>query len=139
MKKRHTGPTQPISTVSHTRSLVMIPNTVAPGPFQLIYPPFMELDHHVDDLQLVKIPHQDSPDGDYDLDPFFKKEEGIWKVFQYKVSYEFCGEICDRIHFMEKLTEFIDKISETSWPNNKKRKYIYKHFTRRKWGYLREG
>ena len=55
------------------------------------------------------------------------------------MTCEFCGEICDRIHFEEKLTESIDKISETNWPNNKKRKYVYKHFIRRKWGYLREG
>ena len=53
-------------------------------------------------------------------------------MFTYKVTCEFCGEICDRIHFEEKLTESIDKISETNWPNNKKRKYVYKHFIRRK-------
>ena len=107
--------------------------------FQLVYPPFLEIDHHEDDLLLVKLPHQDGPDGEYDLEPFFRKEDGIWKVFSYQVTCEFCGEVCDRINFSEKLTESIDRVSEAMMPNNKKRKYVYRCFVRRKWGYLDEG
>ena len=107
--------------------------------FQLVYPPFNELDHHEDNLILVKLPHQEGPDGNYDLSPFFMKENDKWVVNHFTVKCEFCHRICDRIHFQDKLTESIDAISETPLPHNKKRKFVYQKFTLRKWEFLGEG
>ena len=99
----------------------------------LLYPDFLSLDHHEDDLVSIKRPKDEGPDGDFDLQQLFFKDNDIWKCRRFDITCEFCNCKCDRLNYMDDIAEAIDFINEVDLPNNKKRKYVYKKFTKATW------
>ena len=68
---------------------------------RLIYPDFTELDHHENDLIIVKYPKDNGPDGDFDLESLSCKANDTWKLHRYNSTCEFCNNKCDRLIYMD--------------------------------------